>query len=47
MLGHMIVLFPDAFIENRLTETGVGGRENKERVGQIERVTWTHIHYHV
>ena len=49
MLGHMVVLFPDAFIENRLTDTGaglgVGGR--KEKVGQVERVTWKNIHYHM
>ena len=45
--GHMVVLFPDAFIENRLTEMGAGGREKKERVGQMERVSWKHTHYHV
>ena len=30
----------DTDIENRLMDTGVGGR--KERVGWMERVTWKH-----
>ena len=29
-------------IQNRLTNQGVGSR--KERVGQMERVAWKHIH---
>ena len=29
-------------IQNRLTNPGVGSR--KERVGQMERVAWKHIH---
>ena len=33
----------DTDIENRLMERGVGG----ERVGQMERVAWMHIHYHM
>ena len=34
----------DADIENRLIDKA-GGR--KERVSQMERVTWTHIYYHI
>jgi len=34
----------DAGMENRLTDAGKG---RKERVGCVERVTWTHIHYHM
>ena len=34
----------DADIENRLVDTGVGG---KERVGITERVALTYIQYHV
>jgi len=35
-------LFGDADVEKRLVDT-----LGKERVGQIERVTWKHIHYHM
>ena len=35
-------------IKVRMKQThGHGGGERKERVGQMERVTWKHIHYHM